>query len=201
MGDDSSPPDAGPWNWAVCGVTAGKLFQGTASGELAAYCANDGTKPWSDSVPRGIGAAPMTSVVGGRPYLSVLVSGGGSYPLVARELAFKSGRMVSRSHVLTYAIDGTPQLPALSVAVPPGITSVQAEPLAQYRKWLGFRPSVVGRGARTGCAASLTVGVSYFWPQIAKQSASFCRLCPFPPEGSSRMVLSGPRATALSLSG
>jgi alcohol dehydrogenase (cytochrome c)/quinohemoprotein ethanol dehydrogenase len=131
---------AGPWNGGVLATAGNLVFQGTASGELVAYRASDGTKLWSDSVQTGIGAAPMTFAVGGRQYVSVLVGWGGVYPLVAGELAFKSGRMVNRSRVLTYALDGTAQLPALPVADPPAVASVLA----------GARPEeqLVREGAR-----------------------------------------------------
>ena len=117
---------AGPWNGGVLATAGNLVFQGTASGELVAYRASDGTKLWSDSVRTGIGAAPMTFAVGGRQYVSVLVGWGGVYPLVAGELAFKSGHMVNRSRVLTYALDGTAQLPEPPVTEPPAVTSVPA---------------------------------------------------------------------------
>ncbi len=105
----------GPWNGGVLSTAGNLVFQGTAAGELIAYRASDGTKLWSFPTQTGVIAAPMTYTVDGRQYLSVLVGWGGVFPLVAGELAYKSGRLPNRSRLLTFALDGKAALPAASV--------------------------------------------------------------------------------------
>ena len=103
----------GPWNGGVLATAGNLVFAGTASGELAAYRASDGQSLWSFATQTGVLAAPMTYSVDGRQYVSVLVGWGGSYPLYAGPLAFKSGHQVNRSRLLTFALDAHGALPPL----------------------------------------------------------------------------------------
>jgi alcohol dehydrogenase (cytochrome c)/quinohemoprotein ethanol dehydrogenase len=103
---------AGPWNGGLLSTAGNLVFQGTAAGELIAYRASDGAKLWSFPTQTGVIAAPMTFAVNGRQYLSILVGWGGVFPLVAGELAYKSGRLPNRSRLLTFALDGKATLPA-----------------------------------------------------------------------------------------
>ncbi len=117
---------AGPWNGGTLATAGNLVFQGTASGELVAYRASDGSQLWSFPTQTGVIAAPMTFSVDGRQYVTVLAGWGGVFPLVAGELAFKSGRLPNRSRVLTFALDGTASLPP----APPPVTEVPAPPAA-----------------------------------------------------------------------
>ena len=103
---------AGPWNGGLLSTAGNLVFQGTAAGELIAYRASDGAKLWLFPTQTGVIAAPMTFAVNGRQYLSILVGWGGVFPLVAGELAYKSGRLPNRSRLLTFALDGKATLPA-----------------------------------------------------------------------------------------
>lgn len=103
---------AGPWNAGLLSTGGNLVFQGTAAGEFLAFRATDGERLWSFPAQTGVIAAPMTFMVDGRQYVSVVVGWGGVFPLVAGELAKKSGEVENRSRVLTFALDGTASLPA-----------------------------------------------------------------------------------------
>jgi alcohol dehydrogenase (cytochrome c)/quinohemoprotein ethanol dehydrogenase len=104
-------PHAGPWNGGTLATQGDLVFQGTAAGDFEAYRASDGRKLWSFPAQTGIIAAPMTYEAGGRQYVTVLAGWGGVFPLVAGVLSFKSGHVVNRSRVLTFALDGGAHLP------------------------------------------------------------------------------------------
>jgi alcohol dehydrogenase (cytochrome c)/quinohemoprotein ethanol dehydrogenase len=136
---------AGPWNGGVLSTAGNLVFQGTASGDFAAYRASDGAKLWSFPAQTGIIAAPMTFAVGGRQFVTVLAGWGGAFPLVAGELAFKSGRLPNRSRVLTFALEGTADLPPATVVTaefpaPPttvGAPALIAEGAKVYARYCG----------------------------------------------------------------
>jgi alcohol dehydrogenase (cytochrome c)/quinohemoprotein ethanol dehydrogenase len=134
---------AGPWNGGLLSTAGNVVFQGTAAGELIAYRASDGAKLWSFPTQTGVIAAPMTYSVDGRQYVSILVGWGGVFPLVAGELAYKSGRLPNRSRLLTFALDAKATLPAASVTaleirappsaiVPPAQAAEGAKHYARY---------------------------------------------------------------------
>ncbi len=104
-------PHPGPWNGGLLSTGGNLVFQGTAAGDFLAYRASDGQQLWSFPAQTGIIAAPMTYAVDGRQYVTIVAGWGGVFPLVAGELAFKSGRIPNRSRVLTFALDGTASLP------------------------------------------------------------------------------------------
>jgi len=85
----------------------------------------------------------------------VLAGWGGVFPLVAGALAFKSGHVVNRSRVLTFALDGAARLPpavapAQRVMAPPSVhiePALAAEGAKQYARRCG---SCHGDGAVSG---------------------------------------------------
>jgi quinohemoprotein ethanol dehydrogenase len=124
----SSPPATGhliAWNpveqreaWRITlpviesgGVlaTAGNLvFQGRADGMLCAYRATDGKKLWEFDAGTGIMAPPVTYLVGGVQYLSLMVGWGGAVGLVNAPGTgpFKPGF----GRVLTFTLGGNAKL-------------------------------------------------------------------------------------------
>jgi quinohemoprotein ethanol dehydrogenase len=129
---------AGPWNGGVLATAGNLVFQGTAAGELLAYRASDGQRLWSFPAQTGVIAAPMTYAVGDEQYLTVMAGWGGVFPLVSGELAFKSGRQVNRSRVLTFSLRGGARLPA-------PVESGVSFPPPPSRK---LDPALVEQGAR-----------------------------------------------------
>ncbi|HXS28825.1 MAG TPA: PQQ-dependent dehydrogenase, methanol/ethanol family [Steroidobacteraceae bacterium] len=148
-------PHAGPWNGGTLATRGNLVFQGTAAGDFEAFRASDGRKLWSAPAQTGIIAAPMTYEVAGRQYVTVLAGWGGVFPLVAGALSFKSGHVVNRSRVLTFALDGTARLPpavapAQGVMAPPSAhvePALAAEGAKQYARRCG---SCHGDGAVSG---------------------------------------------------
>ena len=120
----------GPWNGGLLSTAGNLVFQGTAAGEFTAYRASDGAQLWSFATQTGVIAAPMTFAVDGRQYVTVLAGWGGVFPLVAGELAFKSGRLPNRSRVLTFALDGNAALPP-ATAVQPQLPAPPPAPQAK----------------------------------------------------------------------
>ena len=103
----------GPWNGGTL-VTAGNLvFEGTAAGRFEAYRADTGEKVWSFDAQTGVMAGPVTYTVNGEQYVAVLAGWGGVFPLVAGEVAFKSGRVRNVSRMLAFKLDGKASLPPL----------------------------------------------------------------------------------------
>jgi quinohemoprotein ethanol dehydrogenase len=136
----------GPWNGGVLSTAGNLVFQGSAAGDFLAYRASDGKPLWSFPAQTGVIAAPMTFAVAGKQYVTVLAGWGGVFPLVAGELAFKSGRQVNRSRVLTFALDAAAQLPpvkpvAVSFPAPPAqpvSAALAAEGAQEYARRCGM---------------------------------------------------------------
>jgi quinohemoprotein ethanol dehydrogenase len=100
-----------PWNGGALATAGGLVFQGTADGRFAAYDARDGNALWQARAGTGVVAAPVTYLVDGKQYVSVMAGWGGSFPLVAGDAAAAAGvRSVGR--VLTFALGAKGELPA-----------------------------------------------------------------------------------------
>ncbi|MBL0901233.1 MAG: PQQ-binding-like beta-propeller repeat protein, partial [Reyranella sp.] len=65
------------WNGGALATAGDLVFQGTATGEFAAYDARNGRRLWRFDAQRGISSAPISYAVDGRQYVSVLVGWGG----------------------------------------------------------------------------------------------------------------------------
>jgi quinohemoprotein ethanol dehydrogenase len=146
---------AGPWNGGVLSTAGNLVFQGTASGEFAAWRASDGAKLWSFPVQTGIIAAPMTFTVDGRQFVTVLAGSGGAFPLAAGEAALKSGRLPNRSRVLTFVLDGAAELPPAAVVAaelpaPPTTTAAPALIAPGARDYTRYCSACHGPGAYSG---------------------------------------------------
>lgn len=103
----------GPWNGGVLSTAGNLVFQGTASGDFEACHADNGEKVWSFRAQTGVIAGPITYSVNGQQYVAVLAGWGGVFPLVAGEVAFKSGRVRNISRVLAFKLNGKTILPPL----------------------------------------------------------------------------------------
>lgn len=122
----------GPWNGGTLATAGNLVFEGTAAGRFEAYRADSGEKVWSFDVQTGVMAGPATYTVNGEQYVAVLAGWGGVFPLVAGEVAFKSGRVRNISRMLVFKLDGKGKLPALPpdeepVLSPPPSTATAAQ--------------------------------------------------------------------------
>ena len=105
------------WNGGVISTAGGLVFQGTEKGFLEAYDAGNGEKLWGFYVGQGIIAAPITYMVNGRQYVSVLVGYGGQAVVTVNfNDTYWDYRLPRR--LLTFALDGTAELDTSTVDVP-----------------------------------------------------------------------------------
>ncbi len=127
----------GPWNGGVLATAGGLVFQGSATGEFAAYDAGSGKKLWGFDTQTGVVAPSMTYEIDGEQYVALMAGYGGGFATSAgagvdprsegprRLLVFKLGaksklpaRPVSTKTPLTLpATPGTPQQIAQGTAV------------------------------------------------------------------------------------
>jgi quinohemoprotein ethanol dehydrogenase len=103
----------GPWNGGTLATAGNLVFEGTAGGRFEAYRADSGEKVWSFDAQTGVMAGPATYRVDGEQYVAALAGWGGVFPLVAGEVAFKSGRVRNVSRMLVFKLDGKAKLPPL----------------------------------------------------------------------------------------
>jgi quinohemoprotein ethanol dehydrogenase len=85
------------WNGGTLATAGNLVFQGTALGDFIAYNATTGEKLWSGYAGTGIVAPPMTYMIDGKQYVSVMAGWGGAFPKKFR----------SYGRILTFAIGGT----------------------------------------------------------------------------------------------
>jgi len=101
-------------------TTAGNLvFQGRADGVLAAYRATDGRRLWEFDAGTGIMAPPVTYLVDGEQFVSVMAGWGGADAL---QNASNRGKVrPGYGRILTFALSGTGRLtvPAFGHTEPP----------------------------------------------------------------------------------
>ena len=109
-----------PWNGGTLATAGNLVFQGTADGRLAAYGAADGKLLWESPAGTGVVAAPVTYLVDGVQYVTVMAGWGGAFALVGGAAA-ESARVTSVGRMLTFAIGGSlppPQSAPLHAAPP-----------------------------------------------------------------------------------
>jgi len=98
------------WNGGTLATGGNLVFQGTGSGHFNAYRATSGDKLWDFYAGLGINAAPITYLVGGVQYVSVLVGYGGSVNMSrVHDYGWRYGEQTRR--VLTFALGHKAQLP------------------------------------------------------------------------------------------
>ena len=98
------------WNAGLLSTAGNLIFQGEASGEFAAYRADNGTQLWSAYAGTGIQAAPVTFEVDGQQYISVVGGWGGSLGLFSGDPG-PSPDQEAIGRVLTYKLGSAATLP------------------------------------------------------------------------------------------
>jgi len=166
----------GPWNGGVLSTAGGLVFQGTAAGVFSAYRAQTGEKLWSFAAQTGVVAAPVSFMVDGVQYISVVVGWGGVFPLLTGEIAWVSGKETNRSRVLTFRLGGDKTLPALPAAVaaalhPPaafGSAAMIARGKARYHRYCGscHGDAAVSGGVLPDLRYSSSLADAGAWAQI-----------------------------------
>lgn len=94
-----------PWNGGTLATASGLVFQGSGTGDFAAYSSDSGRKLWSVNLGSGIVAPPITYRLGGVQYVSVAVGWGGILPLnLGEALGQAEGPRVNR--IVTFRLGG-----------------------------------------------------------------------------------------------
>ena len=102
-----------PWNGGVVATAGNLVFEGMATGEFAAFKADDGKRLWAMQTNTGIVAPPVAYEAEGEQYVVVELGWGGAFPLSAGELArgfAANAQNVPR--VLAFKLNGTDRMPA-----------------------------------------------------------------------------------------
>jgi len=100
------------WNGGVLATAGNLVFHGTANGWFFAYAADSGRELWRFDGGRGITAAPITYLLDGRQYVTVL-AGWGAGASYGSDVHHRVGWKYRSSprRVLTFALDGRAELP------------------------------------------------------------------------------------------
>ena len=94
------------WNGGTLATAAGLVFQGTADGWLHGYDGKTGAELWKFNAMNGIIAPPITYLVDGEQYITLLVGYGAAAP---DDPGWRFGKHLPR--VVTFKLGGTAQLP------------------------------------------------------------------------------------------
>ncbi len=119
-----SMPTPGATNGGVMATHGGLVFQGQADGRFVAHDASTGQELWSRDMGVGTQAPPITYMVDGKQYVSILAGWAGGQMLMG-SLSAQHG-WVGRNHprrLLTYVLDG-------NAALPPSPPPEEPKPLA-----------------------------------------------------------------------
>ena len=113
-----SVPLGSPINGGVAATGGNLVFQGNMKGRFVAYEADTGKNLWNFDAQNGIAAQPITYLVKGRQYVTILVGVGGGAGLWPRLGGVPLWDFRSQHRrVLTFALDGTAKLPSPAPAV------------------------------------------------------------------------------------
>jgi len=147
-------------------ATAGNLvFQGNATGELAAYSADRGEKIWSVKVGNGILAPPVTFMLDDVQYVSVLVGWGGASGLFGRG---EPAPYKAEGRLFTFTLGADAPLAVIEGTERPPLTPIAFEAddreIARGADLFGNRCSMChGRGA---ISSGTIADVRYAQPAI-----------------------------------
>ena len=106
-------PLDGMWHAGTLTTAGNLVFQGSATGELAAYDAETGAELWRFNAGSGISAPPITYAVDGRQYLALLVGWGGAYAGVGGRISADQGWAygVHPRRLIAFSLEGAASLP------------------------------------------------------------------------------------------
>ncbi|HRP71739.1 MAG TPA: PQQ-dependent dehydrogenase, methanol/ethanol family [Xanthomonadaceae bacterium] len=109
-------PLIGMQNGATLATGGNLVFQGQVTGELSAYAADTGTKLWSFDAQVGVAAQPISYLVDGKQYITVLAGWRGTgLGGTGKEWNYYT----QKRHVLTFVLDGDQTLPPFEHVEPP----------------------------------------------------------------------------------
>jgi mono/diheme cytochrome c family protein len=109
----------------VLATAGGLVFQGSGSGEFAAFDTSTGHKLWRFDAQSAVMAAPISFGVDGNQYIAVMTGFGGAGLIGGPTM--ERNKPVNRSRVLAFRLGTSQQLPAAEPQVP----RAQPEPPAE----------------------------------------------------------------------
>jgi quinohemoprotein ethanol dehydrogenase len=89
-----------PWNAGVLTTASGLVFQGTTDGRFVAFDGEDGTELWDKSLGIGVIATPITYLVDGIQYVTIVAGWGGG---IGQKMKFTEHNYPGT--VFTYALN------------------------------------------------------------------------------------------------
>lgn len=101
---------SGGWHGGLLATAGNLVFQGTNDGNFSAYLADTGEKVWETDVGTGIIAPPITYMVDGEQYVSIMAGWGGVYGLAFGRAA-KEDNGAGPGRMLTFKLGGDLHLP------------------------------------------------------------------------------------------
>jgi len=121
-------PTFGGWNGGVLATGGDLVFQGQISGRFSAYEARLGKELWHFAAQDALLAAPITYMVGGKQYVSVIAGMAGSAAIDPPSLGgLIFDYRTQQRRVLTFVLDGNAKLPPAPQA------ATQAAPDPDYK--------------------------------------------------------------------
>lgn len=108
---------AGPWNGGLLSTQGNLIFQGTSHGQFVAYRADTGEELWHHPAQTGVIAPPVTYMINGEQYVTVVAGWGGAFALAGGGAAEKIGQR-SRGRILAFKLGGNVQLPPIEPDAP-----------------------------------------------------------------------------------
>lgn len=103
-----------PLNGGVVTTAGNLVFQGTANGWFSAYRADTGEKIWERNIQTGIIAAPISYMVDGVQYISILAGAGGA-AVGGGDISRVSAKYGNNGRLLVFKLGGKMELPKLAV--------------------------------------------------------------------------------------
>ena len=111
-------PYQSPWNGGVLTTAGNLVFQGTGDARFVAYDAATGEKLWETPTGTGIIGAPVTYLVDGIQYVTVMAGWGGAFGL-STSPAGDASNILQVGRIYTFALGGT--------APPPEFTRINKQ--------------------------------------------------------------------------
>jgi quinohemoprotein ethanol dehydrogenase len=99
------------WNGGVLATASDLVFEGDAEGNFTAFDGSSGKELWKANVGGGVIAAPVTYLVDGKQYVSIVVGWGGGYGIKKKFAPLQPGR------VFTFVLGGNKPNPQFAPAV------------------------------------------------------------------------------------
>ena len=99
-------PQKADWNGGILATAADIIFQGTAQGDFIAYDAATGKELWKINLGGGIIAPPVTYLLDGKQYISIVAGWGGGYGMKKKFAPLQQGR------IFTFVLNGNSSMPA-----------------------------------------------------------------------------------------